>query len=64
MPDPEGVTPLIMAVTNMHFNTAAYLIKAGANVDKWDCWGRNARLLRSRRQHAAAWRPRRSSVVG
>jgi len=42
MPDPEGVTPLIMAVTNMHFNTAAYLIKAGANVDKWDFWGRNA----------------------
>ena len=42
MPDPEGVTPLIMAVTNMHFNTAAYLIKAGATVDKWDFWGRNA----------------------
>jgi cytohesin len=42
LPDPEGVTPLIMAVTNMHFNVAAYLIKAGANVDKWDLWGRNA----------------------
>jgi ankyrin repeat protein len=42
MIDPEGVTPLIMAISNMHFNVAAYLIKAGANVDKWDWWGRSA----------------------
>ena len=29
--DPEGVTPLTMAVSNMHFDAAAVLIKAGAN---------------------------------
>jgi hypothetical protein len=26
----------------MRFDTAAYLITAGANVDKWDWWGRSA----------------------
>jgi ankyrin repeat protein len=41
MADPEGVTPLILAITNSHFDTAKYLINAGANVDKWDWWGRN-----------------------
>jgi uncharacterized protein len=34
--DPEGVTPLITAIWNAHFDVAAYLIKAGANVNKWD----------------------------
>jgi ankyrin repeat protein len=38
--DPEGITPLIMAIWNQHFDTAAYLIKSGANVNKWDWWGR------------------------
>jgi ankyrin repeat protein len=38
--DPEGVTPLITAIWNQHYDTAAYLIKAGANVNKWDWWGR------------------------
>jgi ankyrin repeat protein len=41
MPDPEGVTPLIEAITNAHFDTAKYLIAKGANVDKWDWWGRS-----------------------
>ncbi len=41
MTDPEGVTPLIMAITNAHFDTAKYLIAKGANVDKWDWWGRS-----------------------
>jgi ankyrin repeat protein len=40
--DPEGVTPLIMAITNMRFDTAAYQISPGANVNKWDWWGRSA----------------------
>ena len=43
--DPEGVTPLITAVWNAHWDTAAYLIKAGANVNKWDWWGRSALYL-------------------
>jgi uncharacterized protein len=40
LPDPEGVTPLIMAVTNFHFDVGAYLITKKANVNSWDWWGR------------------------
>jgi hypothetical protein len=40
MPDPQGVTALIMATQNLHFDTAAVLIKAGADVNRWDLWGR------------------------
>ena len=29
-----------MAVLNARFDTAAYLIKAGADVNRWDTWGR------------------------
>ncbi len=42
MADPEGVTPLIMATWNLNFDTAAVLIKAGADVNRWDLWGRSA----------------------
>lgn len=38
--DPERVTPLNMALLNMHYELAAYLIEAGADVDKWDLFGR------------------------
>ncbi|HTW65535.1 MAG TPA: ankyrin repeat domain-containing protein [Bryobacteraceae bacterium] len=41
MPDPEGVTPLIMAISNAHFDTAKYLIDKGAMINKWDWWGRS-----------------------
>ena len=40
LPDPEGVTPLIMAVSNFHFDVGAYLVGAKANVNTWDWWGR------------------------
>ena len=38
--DPDNISPLLMATLNARFDVAAYLIKAGANVDKWDTWGR------------------------
>ena len=38
--DPDSITPLLMAVLNARFDTAAYLIKAGADVNRWDTWGR------------------------
>jgi ankyrin repeat protein len=38
--DPERVTPLNIAITNLHFDLAAALIDAGADVDKWDLFGR------------------------
>ena len=28
------------ALLNAHFDTAKYLLEAGANVNKWDFWGR------------------------
>jgi uncharacterized protein len=40
MTDPDGVTPLIVAVMNFHFDVGAYLLKHGANPNKWDWWGR------------------------
>ena len=38
--DPERVTPLNLALLNLHFDFAAYMIEAGADVDKWDLFGR------------------------
>jgi len=40
LPDPHRVTPLVMALLNLHFDLAVYLIEAGADVDKWDLYGR------------------------
>jgi ankyrin repeat protein len=40
MADPEGVTPLIVAIFNFHFDVGAHLLKSGANPNKWDWWGR------------------------
>jgi ankyrin repeat protein len=39
--DPERITPLNMALLNLHFEFAAFMIKAGADVDKWDLYGRS-----------------------
>ena len=39
--DPERITPLNMALLNLHFELAAFMIKAGADVDKWDLFGRS-----------------------
>src|SRR5205085_3101738 len=39
--DPDRLTPLNMALLNLHFDFAAYMIEAGADVDKWDFFGRS-----------------------
>src|SRR5206468_494155 len=39
--DPDGVTPMNMALLNLHFDFAAYMIEAGADLDKWDLFGRS-----------------------
>jgi ankyrin repeat protein len=39
--DPERITPLNMALLNLHFEFAAYMIEAGADLDKWDLFGRS-----------------------
>ena len=40
LPDPQRLTPLVLALLNLHFDLASYLIDAGADVDKWDLYGR------------------------
>jgi uncharacterized protein len=39
--DPDRETPLLLAIENMHFDPAAVLVKGGANLDKWDLFGRS-----------------------
>lgn len=39
--DPDRETPLLLALQNMHFDASAVLIKGGADLDKWDLFGRS-----------------------
>jgi ankyrin repeat protein len=39
--DPERIAPLTMALLNLHFEFAAFMIKAGADVNRWDLFGRS-----------------------
>src|SRR5215471_7148491 len=39
--DPDRETPLLLALENMHFETAAAFVKGGADLDKWDLFGRS-----------------------
>jgi ankyrin repeat protein len=41
LPDPDNVTPLLLATLNFNFDIAAFLVQKGANVNKWDTWGRS-----------------------
>ncbi|MDG1852380.1 MAG: ankyrin repeat domain-containing protein, partial [Gammaproteobacteria bacterium] len=38
--DPDRVSPLNLALINMHFETAIALIEAGADINQWDIFGR------------------------
>ncbi|HXA92833.1 MAG TPA: ankyrin repeat domain-containing protein [Steroidobacteraceae bacterium] len=40
MPNPDGVTPLMVAIDNLHFDLAKYLLDRRANPHTWDWWGR------------------------
>ena len=39
--DPDRETPLLLALENLHFDTAAVLVTGGADLDKWDLFGRS-----------------------
>ena len=39
-PNPDGVTPLMVALDNSRFDTAKVLLERGANPHIWDWWGR------------------------
>jgi len=41
-PTPDAVTPLMVAIDNLRFDTAELLLEAGANPHLWDWWGRTA----------------------
>ena len=41
-PTPDGVTPLMIAIDNLRFDTAKLLLERGANPHVWDWWGRTA----------------------
>jgi ankyrin repeat protein len=40
LPNPDGMTPLMMALDNWHYEAALYLLDHGANPHTWDWWGR------------------------
>ena len=39
-PNPDGMTPMIMALDNGYAAVAKYLLDRGANPNTWDWWGR------------------------
>ena len=39
-PNPDGMTPIMMALDNGHPEVALYLLERGANPHTWDWWGR------------------------
>jgi ankyrin repeat protein len=42
LPNPEGVTPLMIALDNSHNGVAKFLMDRGANPHLWDVYGRTA----------------------
>ncbi len=39
LPDPDGVSPLLVAIMNANWDVARHLILAGADVNQWDIYG-------------------------
>jgi len=39
LPDPDGVSPLLVAIMNANWDLAGQLIRAGADVNQWDIYG-------------------------
>jgi uncharacterized protein len=39
LPDPDGVSPLLLAILNANWDLAKQLITAGADVNQWDIFG-------------------------
>lgn len=39
LPDPDQTTPLVVALMNLRFDFALFLIGQGADVDRWDLYG-------------------------
>jgi len=39
LPDPDGVSPLLVAILNANWDLAKQLIEAGADINQWDMFG-------------------------
>jgi ankyrin repeat protein len=52
-PTPEGVTPLMIALDNDHYDVAKLLLDRGANPGLWDWWGRTALYIAVDRKESA-----------
>jgi len=44
LPDPDGVSPLLVAIMNANWDLAKQLIAAGADVNQWDIYGESPLL--------------------
>jgi ankyrin repeat protein len=60
-PNPDGVTPLIMAIDNFAFDTAKLLLERGANPHLWDWWSRTALYAAA---DMSSFRSRRGTSTG
>jgi len=45
LPDPDGVSPLLVAIMNANWDLAKQLITAGADINHWDMYGETALFI-------------------
>src|SRR5687768_4897248 len=66
-PNPDGMTPMIMALDNGYPEVALYLLERGANPHTWDWWGRTplyvATTMRGAQDSRAGARPPESMAL-
>ena len=60
--DPDGITPLLLAMLNLRFDVAKLLIEAGRRREPLGLLRPDAAVRRDRHEHAAARRPPRPAV--
>ncbi len=60
--DPKGVTPLIMATTNLNFDIAAYLLRERREPEQVGLLGTHGAVRSRGPEHLAAWRLARPPV--
>jgi ankyrin repeat protein len=64
LPNPDGMTPLMLAIDNLNFDVARFLLENGANPHVWDWWGRTALYAVVDMRGRGGDRPARSGETG